>query len=148
MDGLHQQDSDVPLVRVECCNDTGRVCIRWLWWLTKLKGIMVEWHCWPCICMMSADERRGTDNRWGKALYRWLQEMNHLTKCKATILHGPQWLKYIQCTSSSKSTPRCSPQKKWTATCNKEYMHNALYIKLTLIILIDWVKVLCPTNTK
>jgi len=70
-----------------------------------------EWWCWPCICVTAGDERRGTESGWGKAPYHWSQEMSSLSKCKTTILHGPQWLKYIRHHPSVKNNPWCTSQK-------------------------------------
>jgi len=118
MDGSFQQDSlCTSHVSVQQSNakqklrtESASVCGGYVS-TTKLSGIMAEWCCWPCICMTSADERKGTENRWRNAIYHWLQEMSRLTKCKITTLHDPHSLKYIQCTPSSKNSTWCTTQK-------------------------------------
>jgi len=79
---------------------------------------MEEWCCWPCMYVMAGDERRDTGNRWGNAPYHWSQEMSGLPKCKATSVHGRQWLKYIFKASSvgHKNNPQHTHHRKRAKT--------------------------------
>ena len=100
---------------------------------TKVNGTMVQWWCWPRICVTAADDRRGTETGRGKAPYHWSQQTNGLPKCERTILHGPQWLKNRKCHPSIKNNPRSTPQKTPKQTIRKQPQNTLLHI-LTMTV--------------